>query len=142
MDAARIVLDIYDAFVKAYSAILGKQYVSVKVQLVPQKDTFDQDDKKLIAFTIINESGPEIEIQEAWFLTSFNRRVFSEVLNSRMPVRIRSRDREIYFLPAEDLKAALNEKVGETIAQAAVFDNAQRKYSGRVDRLAELEFTR
>jgi len=142
MDAARVVLDIYDAFVKAYSAMLGKQYVSVKVQLVPQKDTSGQEDNKLIAFTIINESGPEIEIREAWFLTSFNRRVFSEVLDSRMPVKVRSKDREIYFLPAKDLKSALNEKVGETVTQAAVFDTTQHKYTGRVDRLVEAEFTR
>lgn len=143
MDAAtRIVLDIYDTFIKLLSAVLGKSYVSIKVQFMPQKESSNPGVDKRLAVTFINESGPDIEIKEAGFLTSFNRRIFSETLNTRMPVRIRSKDREIYILPAEELKAQLNEKVGETITQAVVYDRAQNKFSGRVDKQVEAEFTR
>lgn len=138
MDATRLVLDTCEALVKVYSAFFGKQYVAVKVQLVPQKDKSRPETKGLIAFTIINESGPDIEVQEAWFLTSFHRRIFSKFIDSKMPIRVQKKDRAVYFMPLEELKAALNEKVGETITEAAIFDKSQHQHTGRVDKMVEL----
>ena len=142
MDATRLILDTCDAVVKAYSAFLGKQYVSVKVQLVPQRDKSSPETPELIAFTIINESGPDIEVQEAWFLTSFHRRVFSKFIDSKMPIRVRKKDRAVYFMPIEELKAALNERVGETVTEAVVFDKTQHQHMGRVDKALELRLAK
>lgn len=142
MDATRLVLDTYEAFVRAYSAIFRKQYVAVKVQLVPQRDKSEPGTKELIAFTIINESGPDIEVQEAWFLTSFNRRIFSKFIDSKMPIKMRRKDRATYFMPIEELKATLNERVGETITEAVVFDKTQHQHIGRVDEAVEVELAK
>jgi hypothetical protein len=139
MDATRIFLDICDVFARVYFAICRKTYVSVKVQFVPQKDEEAAENKRKIAFTIINESGPDIEVRDAWFLTSFNRRIFSKALDSKMPIRVRSRDRETYFMPiVEELSAALNKNVGEKITQAVLFDKAQNLHTGRLDKAVEL----
>ena len=139
MDPTRLVLDTAEAFVKAFSAALGKSFVTVKVRLVTPKDRTDPEAKDQVSFAIINESGPDIEVQEAWFVTTYNRRIFSTVLNSKMPIRVRKRDRATYFLPIEELKAALNERVGETITQAAVFDKTGHQYQSRVDSAFELK---
>ncbi len=142
MNATNLILDTFDSFTKMYSAFCRKSYVSVKVQLVPSKDKSNPADKRLVAFTIINESGPDIEVEEAWFLTSFNRRILTGYIDSKMPEKILSKDRAIYFVPLEELKAALNKSVGETITQAAVFDKTQRIHTGRVDKAVEREFAR
>ena len=143
MDATNLILDTLDAFTKMYSAFCRKSYVAVKVQLVPSKDKSNPAAKELVALTIINESGPDIEVEEAWFLTSFNRRILTTYIDSKMPEKVLSKDRAIYFIPLEELKAALNKSIGETITQAAIFDKgAQRVHAGRVDKAAELEFAR
>ena len=98
--------------------------------------------QEMIAFTIINEGFLENDIQRAWFLTSFKRAVFSELLDSKMPLKVLGRDRATYFMPAEELKAALNQSIGETIVQAVVLDSAGHKYAGRVDRVAQAEFAK
>jgi hypothetical protein len=142
MDATRLLLDTCEVFVKAYSTICRKPYVTVKVRLVPQRDKSGPETNQLIAFTIINESGPDIEVQEAWFLTSFHRRVFSKVIDSKMPIHVRRKDRATYFVPIEELKAALNERVGETITEAAVFDKTQRQHQSRVDEALEVKLAK
>ena len=84
----------------------------------------------------------EIDIQRIWFLTSFNRPIFSELLDSKTPLKVLGKDRATYFLPMEELKAALNRSVGETIVQAVAFDRTEHKYFGRVDRVAQEEFAK
>ncbi len=137
MDPSRIMLDIGDAFVKAYSAALGKPYAKVRVQLVPQPIKSDPESKQLLAFTIVNESSPTINVQKAWFLTNYNRRVFSEFISSRLPVIVPGRKRSTYFFPFEELKSTLSAGK-ETITQAFIYDKAQNQYSGRVDEAVEI----
>jgi hypothetical protein len=138
MDPSRIVLDIGDALVKAYSSALGKPHATVKVQLVPQIDKSEPESKPLLAFTIVNQSSPDIEVRQAWFMTNYNRRVFSEFITSRLPVIVRGKNQTTYFFPFEELKATLNEATKETITQAFIYDKEQNLYSGRVDEALEI----
>ena len=137
-----LVLDIFEVAVKTYSIICKKPYVTVKVQFTPQRDRAGKVTKELIAFTIINESGPEIDVQRIGFLTSFNRLLLPEFLDSKLPIKVLGKDRATYFLPIEELKAALNKSVGETIVEAVVFDKTEHKHVGRVDKVAQEEFAK
>jgi hypothetical protein len=125
MDPSRIVLDIGDVFVRTYSSALGKPHATVRVQLVPQIDKSEPESKPLLAFTIVNQSSPDIEVRQAWFMTNYNRRVFSEFINSRLPVIVRGKNQATYFFPFEELKATLNEATKETITQAFIYDKEQ-----------------
>jgi len=140
MNAVNFLLDIFEFVKKTYSTMFYRPYVAVEVQLVPPKDKSGLPE--LVAFTVINESGPDIEIQETWFLTSYNRRILSTHIESKLPEKVLSKDRAIYFVPLEELKAALNKGIGETITQAVVFDKAEHLHTGRVDTLAELAFAK
>ncbi len=142
MNPTKLVLDIIDLFIKTYSIILKKPYVAVRVTYTPQTDRTGKVTKELIAFTIINESGPEVDIQRAWFSTSFRRQIFSEFINAKLPVKVRRKDRATYIVPMEDLKAALNKRGGDTIVEAAVLDKTGRRYAGRVDKTAQEEFSK
>ena len=142
MDLTNLVLTIFDAFIKTYSIICRKPYVTVKVRYAPQRDRSGKVTQEMIAFTVINEGGLEIDIQRIWFLTSFNRPIFSEFLDSKMPLKVLGRDRATYFMPMEELKAALNRSGGETIVQAVVFDKTEHKHAGRVDKVAQEEFAK
>jgi hypothetical protein len=142
MDATRLVLDTYDVFVKACSAFCRKSYVRIRIRLIPQRGETTPETPKLIDFTIINESGPDIEVQEAWFLTSFRRHIFSQAIDSRLPVTVRSKDRVTFFVPYEELKAALNERVKETITHGVVFTKTQRQYQSRIAEALEKELAR
>ena len=140
MNATYFLLDIFEFIKKAYSIMFWRPYVAVKVQLVPPKDKSSRPDQ--IAFTVINESGPDIEIKEAWFLTNYNRQIFSPHIESRLPEKVLHKDRAIYFVPFEEIQTALNKGIGETITQAAVFDKAEHLHTGRVDTKAELIFAK
>jgi hypothetical protein len=140
MDATRFLLDIFEFFKKTISVICYRPYVAVEVQLVPPKDK--SGTPELIAFTVINEIGPDIEVQEAWFLTSYNRRILCKYIDSKLPEKVLSKDRAIYFVPLEELKAALNKGIGETITEAVVFDKAEHLHTGRVHKLAEIAFAK
>lgn len=140
MNAANFLLDIFEFIKKAFSIMFWRPYVAVKVQLVPPKDKSAQ--QELVAFTVINESGPEIEVKEAWFLTNYNRRILSTHIESRLPEKVLSKDRAIYFVPFAELKTALNKRMKETITQAVVLDKAEHLHTGRVNTKVELAFAK
>ena len=142
MDLTNLILDIFEVAIKTYSIIYKKPYLAVKVQYSPQRDRSGKVTKELMAFTIINESGPEIDAQRIWFLTSFNRPISSEFLDSKIPIKVWEKNRVTHFLPIEELKAALNKSAGETIIEAVVWDNAEHKHVGRVDKVAQEEFAK
>jgi len=142
MDLTSLVLDIFDAVVKTYSVICNKPYVKAEVVYVPQKGKSGEVTKEEIALTIINEGGPEIEVQRIWFLTSFNRPIFSKYVDSKMPIKVRKKDRATYFVPIEEFKAALNKSVGETIIKTAVLDNMEHTHIGRVDKVTQEELAK
>ena len=95
-----------------------------------------------MAFTIINESVPVINLQRAWFLTAYNRIAPSAFLDAKMPVKVVKREKTTFFFPFNELKAALNKNVNDTIAEAVVMDEAGHKFSGRVDKKAQADFSR
>jgi len=142
MNLTNLVLDIFEAFLKTYSIICRKPYVTVKVEFAPQRDRDGKVTKELIAFTIINERGPEIDAKGIWFLTSFRRPIFSKFIDSKMPIKVLKKDRATYFVPMEELKTALNKSVGETIIEAVVFDKAEHKHVGRVNEAVQEEFAK
>jgi len=142
MDITNLVLDIFDVFVKTYSIICRKPYATAEVMYAPQRDRAGEVTKELIAFTIINESSPDIEVQRVWFLTSFNRPVSSKLIDSKMPIKVLGKRRATYFIPIEELKAALNKSVGETIIKAVVLDKTEHKHVSRVDKVAQEEFAK
>jgi len=142
MDPNSLVLTTFDTAIKAYSIICRKPYVTVEVKYAPQRGKSGEVTKEEIAFTIINESGPEIDVQRIWFLTSFNRPISSKHVDSKMPIKVRRKDRATYFVPIEEFKAALNKSVGETIIKAAVLDNTEHIHVGRVDKVAQEELAK
>ena len=142
MDYTSLVLDSFEAFIKIYSIICKKPYVTAEVVYVPQRGKSGEITKEEIALTVINESGPEIEVQRIWFLTSFNRPIFSKYVDSKMPVKMRRKGRAIYFVPIEEFKAALNKSAGETIIKAAVLDDTEHIHVGRVHKVAQEELAK
>jgi len=140
MNPTNLLLDIFDACIKIYSVICRRPHVTARVQFTPQRDRSGEVTKELMALTIINESSPEVDVQEVWFLTSFKRPVSSTHIDAKLPVKVRGRDRTTYFVPFEDLKAALNKNVAETIAEVVILDKTGRKHIGRVGRAAAAEF--
>ena len=142
MELDNIVLYFLEAAQKMYSVILRKPYVTVKVQYAPQRDRDGKVTKDLFAFTIINASSPEVELKKGWFLTSYNRPVYSEAVDSKFPVKVAGRDRITYFLPIEEIKNELNKNAADTIAEAVVSDETGRRYSSRVDKATQEEFAK
>jgi len=142
MDYSSLVLNIIEASTKIYSIILNKSYATVEVVYVPQRGKSGELTKEEIALTIINESGPEIEVQRVWFLTSFNRPIYSEYVDSKMPVKVRKKDRAIYFAAIDEFRAALNKNAGETIIKAAVLADTEHIHVGRIHILAQKEFAK
>jgi hypothetical protein len=142
MDFTNIILDGIEQFNKVYAIILRKPYITARVQYTPRRDRSGKVTQEMLAFTIINEGFLQIEVQRVWFLTSFNRPVFSELLDSKMPLKISGRDRFTYFVPMKELKAALNRSIGETIAQAVVLDSTEHRFTGRADKVAQAEFAK
>ena len=142
MDLTNLVLDISEAIVKIYYIIRNKPYVTAEVLYIPQRDKSGEVTKEEIAFTIINGSGPEIEVQRVWFLTSFYRHIFSEYIDSKMPVKLRGKDKATYFVPIEEFKPALNKNVGETIIRTVVLDNMEHMHVGRIDKVTQEELAK
>ena len=142
MDLTSLVLDISEAVVKIYSIICNKPYVTAEVVYVPQKGKSGEVTKEEIAFTIINEGELEIEVQRIWFLTSFNRPIFSKYVDSKMPIKVRRKDRATYFVPIEEFKAALNKSFRETIVKTAVLDNMEHTHIGRIDKVTQEELAK
>jgi len=142
MNVTNLLLDILEAAQKTYARLLRKPHVTVRVQYAPKKDRTGQIMQEMFALTIINESGPAIDIGKAWLLTSFNRPIFSELIESKLPVKIPTQDRCTSFLPMDDLKAVLNKKVKETYLEAVVTDSTGHQYTGRVDVTAQDMFAR
>ena len=137
MDLTNIVLDIIEAFTKAYAIILRKPYITVKVQHAPKRDRSGEVTKDMVAFTLINEGFTEIDVQKVWFLTSFNRLVSAKSVDSKLPVKVLENDRINFIVPVEELKATLNKRVRETITRVVVFDKAEHRYVGRVDKITQ-----
>lgn len=142
MNPINLVLAIFEALTRIYSVIRKKPYLTVEVKYAPQRDRSDKVTKELIAFTIINESGPEVEVQKTWFLTSFNRPVLSKFIDSKIPIKVLEKNRATYFVPIEEFKTALNRSVGETITKAIVLDQTEHKHTGRVDKVTQEELAR
>ena len=143
MNLTNIVVGIIDACIQLYNIILRKPFLTVnKVQYSPQRDSSGKVTEELIAFTIANESCDEIEVQRIWFLTSFNRPIFSKVIDSKVPLKMLVNDRATYLVPIEELKAPLNKNVGETITEVVVLDKTEHQNIGRVDRVAQEELAR
>ena len=132
MDLNNLVLDVFKIVTKAYSIIFLKPYATVKAQFTPQRDSSGKATKEFISFTISNASFGDIDVQRIWFLTSFNRQIFSQSIDSKLPAKVMENDRVNFSVPVEELKAALNRRVGETIFKAVVFDKNERKFDGRV----------
>ena len=142
MDLNNLVLDISEVFRKTYSIIRTKPYATVKVRFAQQGEGAGKVIEELIALTIINEGFGVIDVQKVWFLTSYNRPIYSESIDSKMPIKVLENDRATYFIPIEELKMLLNRSAGETITRAVVLDKAEHKYEGRVDKVAQEEFTK
>ena len=142
MDIDNLAFGISEVLTKTYSIIFIKPYATVKVKFRPQGDGPDKATEESIEFTIINEGFGEIDVQRIWFLTSFNRPVFSKFIDSKMPIKVLEDNRATYFVPIEELKASLNRSVGETIIKAVVLDKNEYKHVGRVDKVAQEHLAR
>ena len=137
MDINDFFLDILDAAAKTYAVVCKKPYATGQMVYVPRKEKSGEVTKEEIALTIINEAGPEMEVKRVWFLTSFNRPVFSQLVDSKMPIKLRKKDRATYFIPIEEFKAILNKRIGDTIAKTVVLDTTERQYVARVDKVTQ-----
>jgi len=139
MNLSNLGVGICDACEQIYSIILRKQFLTVnKVQYTPQRDISGKVTEESITFTIANESSHDNEVQRIWFLTSFNRPIFSELIDSKMPVKMLVNDRATFSVPIEELKAALN----RTITDVVVLDKNERHNFGRIEQPAQEAFAR
>jgi hypothetical protein len=137
VDLTNFVLDMSEAFVKGYAIVRLKPYATVKVRYSPQGDSSGKVDRESVALTVSNGSFGEIDVQRIWFLTSFNRPVYSESIDSNLPVKVSEDNQATYFVPVTELKAALNKIVGETIVKAVALDKDGHRYEGRADRVTQ-----
>ena len=142
MDVTNLLLDIFEVVVKAYSIIRNKPYMTGQITYVPQKSDSGEVTKEEIALTVINESGPEVEVQKIWFLTSFNRPIFSQYIDSKMPIKVRKKDKATYFVPIEEFKTILNKSVGETIIKTVVLDNTDHTHVTRVNKMTQQQLAK
>jgi hypothetical protein len=142
MDLAKIVVDALDACQQLLFIILKKPFLSVKVQSAPQRGRPGQETEEPISFTIANESSSEMEVQRIWFRTSFNRLIFPESIESKLPVKMSLNDRVTYPMPVEELKTALNQNVGDTITEVVVYDQNKHENIARFNKAAQAEFSK
>lgn len=142
MDINDFVLDIFDAVAKTYAVVRNKPYATGQILYIPQKGKSGEITKEEIALTVINEAGPQMEVKRVWFLTSFNRPVFSQYVDSRMPIKLRKKDRATYFVPIEEFKAALNKSIKETITKTVVLDATERQYAASVDKATQQQLAK
>ena len=59
-----------------------------------------------------------------------------------MPIKLSENDRITYPVPIEELKAALNQNVGETITEVVAFDQTEHGNVGRFGKALQEEFSR
>ena len=79
----------------------------------------------------------EMEVQRIWFKTTFNRLIFSESIDAKLPLKISLNDRVTFPVPVEELKPALNPRIGDTITEVAVYDQNKRENVGRFSKAAQ-----
>ncbi|MFC1942581.1 hypothetical protein ACFLWU_05120 [Chloroflexota bacterium] len=142
MDLTKLVLDIIDLFIKAYSIVLIKPYATVKLEYLPEKGSSGKATQASLSLNIINDGIPDIDVQKIWLVTSYNRIVFSEFLDSKTPVLVAEDDRVTYSIPIQEIKSALNRKVGDTIIKAVALDKNGRQHVGRVNKATQEELAR
>lgn len=143
MNLSNIGVGIGDACEQLYSIILRKPFLTVnKVRYVPQRDSSGKVTEESITFTIANESSHDNEVQRIWFLTSFNRPIFSELIDSKMPVKMLVNDRATFSVPIAELKTVLNRSAEETITDIVVLDKNEHHNFGRIEQPAQEAFAR
>jgi hypothetical protein len=134
MDVNELLLDVFDAVEKIYSAMTNRSYVTGHLTYVPPRSAPGEAAKEEIALTITNESGPGIEVKRVWFLTSYNRSVYSQLVDSKMPLRLRKKDRMTYFMTTDEFKPALDKAANkETFAKIVVQDDKERMHVSRIN---------
>jgi hypothetical protein len=142
MDSTKLVLDILEPLEQVYDIVCRKPFLTVKVQPAPVPAGSGEVTEPSIAFTIINESAKDMEVRRVWFLTSFNRPIFSDFLDAKMPLKMVVNDRVSYSVPIKGLKSALNTGVGETISKVVVANQTGRQNSGRLSEGIQAAFTK
>lgn len=136
MDLTKIALDIIEAGRQVACIILRKPFLAIKIQSSPN-DVAGKEAGRLVTLTVANESSGDIDVKSISFLTSFNRSISSEVLDGELPASLKENDRVAYTVPIAELKAALNQTVGETITEVVVSDQAGRDNVGRFDKATQ-----
>ena len=142
MDLSSLVVIIIEWGRQLYCIIFGKPFLTVQVKPIPQGDRSGKETKKLTAFTIANESSHDMDVKRIWFLTSFNRPIFFESLDSKMPIKLSENERITYPVPIEELKAALNQSAGETITEVVALDQTDHGNVGRFGKALQEAFSR
>ena len=143
MNLSNMAQDTSDALAQVYSILFRKPFLTVsKLQYTPQKDESGKITEELVSFTIANESSSDIEVQRIWFVTSFNRPIFSQSIDAKTPVKMPENARVTFSLPVGELKAELNKSAGDTIAKVVVLDKTGHQSVGRVKAEAQKVFAK
>ena len=142
MDYTKLALDIIEPLEQVLLIVRRKPFLTVKAQSTLQGHTSAEANEASLVFTVFNKSSHDIELQNIWFLTSFNRPIFSELLDSKMPVKMLENDRVTYSIPIVELKSALNKSIGETINRVVIFHSSGRQNSGRLSKAIQEELTK
>jgi hypothetical protein len=142
MELDKLVLDGLEASRQLYSIVLRKPFLTVKVQAAPKIAGSVKATGESPVLTIANESNHEMEIRQIWFMTSYNRRISSEALDAKLPVKLPVNERVTYTVPVEELKAALNKSIEDTITEVVVADQAGRENTSRFNKAAQAAFAK
>jgi hypothetical protein len=139
MDLTKLSLDVIEPLEQVYKIVLRKPFLTVNIEREPQRAG---NNKASIEFTVANEGSSDMEARRIWFLTSYNRPVYSETLDARTPLKMPVNARATFSVHLDELKSALNKAMSETVIKVVVADQNGGLNSGRLSPALQAELSR
>lgn len=132
MDINKLVLDISDLCIKAFNIVFQKPFLSIKAHI-----SEDSDKRGNIDFKISNDSFGDLELNHIWFITSYNRPLYTELTDGLTPLKVSEDFGQVFSVPVEYLKNLLNKVDKEYITRIAVSDAKGKIFVNRLDSKAQ-----
>lgn len=135
----KLSLDIIEPLEQVYKIVLRKPFLTVNIEREPKRAG---NNKASIEFTIANESSTDLEAKRVWFLTSYNRAIYSEAADAKTPLEMPVNARATFSVRLDELKASLNSQSGETVNKVIVADQDGGLHSARLSPALQEELAR
>lgn len=139
MDLTKLALDIIEPLEQVYKIVLRQPFLTVNIEREPKRGG---NNKASIEFTVANEGSTDMEATRIWFLTSFNRPVYSATVDERTPLKMPVNARATFSVRLDEIKAELNSQMGETVKKVVVADQTGKLNSGRLNPAVQAEISR